>query len=145
MKGTDVRAAGNKVSFKAWPDTLLPLVLKGPILPEPLPTLRPMVSHPHSVGFAMWAPRRTEAEMGCIKHTAILENAAGWDSPNPTSTSSPGFLLGASKDTRLKRKHRFSKLPQAASNQEPFILPAYWYLNLLWCFLFPFISALEKK
>lgn len=98
---------------------------------RPPPLLRPMVSHAHSTGFATQAPRKTEAEKGCIKHAATVEKAVGWDS------FSPCFLLGASKDAQLKTKPQVFLLPQAPFNQQPLLLPAYWYLAYsgVTCFL----------
>lgn len=62
------------------------------------------MSHSHSTAFAMPASRSTKAEMRCIKHTAIVEKESGWGSPNPTSTSSPGFLSGCLQRYTIKEK-----------------------------------------
>lgn len=48
--------------------------------------------------------------MGCIKHTAIVEKESGWDSPNPASTSSSGFLSGCLQRLPIKEKTPFFKV-----------------------------------
>lgn len=146
MKGTDVRAAGNKVSFKAWPDALLPLMLKGPLLPKPQPPLRPRVSHSHSIVALPCEHQGAPKQRWDALNTQSLwkKSQGGTVQTLPPPPALVSFL-GASKDIQSKRKHSFFKLPQAFFNQQCLILPAYWYLSLLWCFLFPLISVLEKK